>query len=48
VTLTRAYPADSLVSFAPGMYGINVQITTSVYLTAIWAGAIRLPITQTP
>ena len=44
LVLTRVLPADSLASFAPGNYGVNVAITTSTAVMGGWAGAILLPL----
>ncbi|HYT69939.1 MAG TPA: hypothetical protein VEK78_01075, partial [Gemmatimonadales bacterium] len=37
--LTRVLGADTLASFAPGTYGVNVAVTTSTGLLGVWAGA---------
>jgi hypothetical protein len=42
--LTRALGADSLATFAPGTYGVNVAVTTSTALVGVWAGAVQLPL----
>jgi hypothetical protein len=42
--LTRVIRADSLASFAQGVYGINVAVTTNTTLIGAWAGAVRLPL----
>lgn len=42
--LTRVLGADSLASFAPGNYGVNVAVTTSTGLIGVWAGAVQLPL----
>jgi hypothetical protein len=44
LVLTRVVSADSLASFAPGNYGVNVAITTSTAVMGGWAGAILLPL----
>jgi hypothetical protein len=44
LVLTRVLPADSLASFAPGNYGVNVAITTTTDVMGGWAGAILLPL----
>ncbi|HVS61420.1 MAG TPA: hypothetical protein VHE82_12070 [Gemmatimonadaceae bacterium] len=41
--LTRVLRADTLASFAPGTYGINVAVTTTTDLIGVWAGAVQLP-----
>ena len=48
VVLKRVFPPDSLTSFAPGLYGINVQVTTDRALIGVWAGTIRLPLANAP
>jgi len=42
--LTRVLRADTLASFAPGTYGINVAVTTITDLIGVWAGAVQLPL----
>jgi hypothetical protein len=42
--LTRVFGADTLTSFPPGTYGVNVAVTTSTALTGVWAGAVELPL----
>lgn len=42
--LTRVLGADTLASFAPGTYGVNVAVTTSTALLGAWAGAVQLPL----
>ena len=42
--LTRVVPANTLASFAPGTYGINVVVTTTTVVSGVWAGAIVLPL----
>jgi len=46
--LTRVLGADTLASFAPGMYGVNVAVTTSTALIGVWAGAVQLPLAGPP
>ena len=36
--------AAELSSYLPGMYGINVVVTTNPGLIGVWAGAIVLPL----
>lgn len=48
VVLTRVFPSDSLASFSPGLYGVNVQVTTDRALVGVWAGTVRLPLANTP
>jgi len=43
-TLTRVFPADTLASFAPGMYGINVVVTTTTDVSGVWGGTVLLPL----
>jgi hypothetical protein len=42
--LTRVLGADTLASFAPGRYGVNVAVTTDTYLIGVWAGTVQLPL----
>jgi hypothetical protein len=44
--LTRVIGADTLASFAPGTYGINVVVTTNPFLIGVWAGAVQLPLAR--
>jgi len=46
--LTRVLGADTLASFAPGTYGVNVAVTTSTGLIGVWAGAVQLPLASPP
>ena len=46
--LTRVLSADTLGSFAPGTYGVNVAVTTSTGLIGVWAGAVQLPLASAP
>jgi len=46
--LTRVLRADTLASFAPGTYGVNVAVTTSTGLIGLWAGAVQLPLARGP
>jgi len=46
--LTRVLGADTLASFAPGTYGVNVAVTTSTGLLGVWAGAVQLPLLSAP
>ncbi len=46
--LTRVLPGDSLASFVPGTYGVNVAVTTSTGLLGAWAGAVHLPLGTAP
>jgi len=46
--LTRVLSADTLASFAPGTYGVNVAVTTSTGLIGVWAGAVQLPLASAP
>jgi hypothetical protein len=48
VMLKRVFPPDSLTSFSPGLYGVNVQVTTDRVLVGVWAGTVRLPLANTP
>jgi len=46
--VTRVLGADTLASFAPGTYGVNVAVTTSTGLLGVWAGAVQLPLLSAP
>ena len=46
--LTRVLDADTLASFAPGTYGVNVAVTTSPGLIGVWAGPVQLPLASSP
>ena len=46
--LTRVLGADTLASFAPGVYGVNVAVTTSTAVIGVWAGAVQLPLASSP
>jgi hypothetical protein len=46
--LTRMLGADTLATFAPGTYGVNVAVTTSTGLLGVWAGAVQLPLATPP
>jgi len=46
--LTRVLDADTLASFAPGTYGVNVAVTTSPGLIGVWAGRVQLPLASSP
>ncbi len=46
--LTRVLGADTLASYAAGLYGVNVAVTTSTGLLGVWAGAVQLPLTTSP
>ncbi len=46
--LTRVLGADTLASFAPGTYGVNVAVTTSTGLIGVWAGAVQFPLASAP
>ena len=43
-TLTRVLRADTLTSFAPGTYGVNVAVTTNDGWIGVWAGTVQLPL----
>ena len=43
-TLTRVLRADTLTSFAPGTYGVNVAVTTNDGSIGAWAGTVQLPL----
>jgi hypothetical protein len=42
--LTRSLSEDTLASFAPGKYGINVVVTTTTGVQGVWGGAVVLPL----
>ena len=42
--VTRMISPDTLATFSPGMYGINVAVTTNASVIGGWAGAVRLPL----
>ena len=42
--LSRIISSDSLAALAPGVYGINIAVTTSTALLGAWAGSVRLPL----
>lgn len=42
--LTRMFGADTLATFAPGNYGINILVGTVSGWIGAWAGAIQLPL----
>jgi hypothetical protein len=46
--LTRVLHADTLETFEPGMYGINVAVTTSTAVVGAWAGSVQLPLAVSP
>lgn len=46
--LTRLVPASALASFAPGKYGITVVVSTTTYVSGVWAGAVVLPLGGPP
>src|SRR5882762_4427318 len=46
--LTRVLGSDTLASFAPGTYGVNVAVTTTTGLIGVWAGAVQLPLASAP
>lgn len=46
--LTRVLGADTLASFAPGRYGVDVAVTTSTGLIGKRAGTIQLPLPSSP
>ena len=48
IVLTRTLSADTLASFAPGTYGVNVAVTTSTSLIGTWAGTVELPLSGAP
>ena len=43
-TLVRVFPSDSLALLAPGTYGVNAEVATYSYVSAVWAGAVTLPL----
>ena len=43
VVLTRVLGADTLASYSPGWYGVNLAVTTSTALIGVWGGAVQLP-----
>jgi hypothetical protein len=45
-TLTRVFGADTLASFAPGTYGVEVSVTTNLAWQGLPAGTIQLPLTS--
>jgi hypothetical protein len=46
--LAQVWTADTLATFAPGVYGTSVVVTTSTAIIGKWAGAVTLPLTLTP
>jgi len=42
--LTRVFRADTLATFAPGKYGVNVLVGTPTGTIGAWGGAIQLPL----
>ncbi|MEP6495989.1 MAG: hypothetical protein ABJF01_25135 [bacterium] len=42
--MTRTISADSLASYSPGTYGVNVAVTMKTSVVGVWAGAVRLPL----
>lgn len=46
--LTRVLGADTLATFAPGTYGVNVAVTTTAAVIGVWGGAVQLPLTNSP
>lgn len=42
--LIRVLSGDSLTTVAPGLYGVNIAVTTSTAVLGTWAGAVRLPL----
>ena len=42
--LTRMFSSDTLATFAPGMYGLNIEVGTVSGTITAWAGAIKLPL----
>ncbi|MEO7086079.1 MAG: hypothetical protein ABI442_19905 [Gemmatimonadaceae bacterium] len=47
-SLTRTYSMDDLSSYAAGLYGLNITVTTNTYILGAWAGAVRLPLGSAP
>lgn len=45
-TLTRVFGADTLASFAPGTYAVEVDVTTSLAWHGDPVGTIQLPLTS--
>jgi hypothetical protein len=41
--LTRKFPADTLATFAPGTYSVNVLVGTVHGSIGMWAGTVPLP-----
>ncbi|MHB1863838.1 MAG: hypothetical protein ACYCVL_12820 [Gemmatimonadaceae bacterium] len=40
----RVFPSDSLALLAPGTYGVNAEVATNSYVSAVWAGSVTLPL----
>jgi hypothetical protein len=48
VVLKRVLPSDSLSSYAPGLYGVNIELATDRWAIGAWAGTVSLPLASTP
>ena len=48
VILTRTFRSDSLATYPPGNYGINVMVTTTTVVIGKMAGNVRLPLSSVP
>jgi hypothetical protein len=48
VILTRTFRSDSLATYAPGNYGINVAVTTTTAVIGKMAGNVILPLSSVP
>jgi hypothetical protein len=48
VALRRLVTSKTIGSFAAGLYGVNVQVTTDRGVIGLWAGSVRLPLAQIP
>ena len=46
--LRKMIGADTLGTFAPGMYGVDILVGTVSGSIGAWAGAVRLPLTPPP
>lgn len=46
--LTRVIGSDSLAAYGSGTFGLSALASTSTSLTAVWAGAVQLPLSDTP
>jgi hypothetical protein len=42
--LTRVLSADTLASFPPGMYGVDIAVTSSTAIIGVWADSVQLPL----